>query len=262
MAMIVPTLNDVNITHVYSCATSPEVYTKLKSIHSDSSKLNQLQTLTMFLNFTMKPEQSIIEAYIEMEKLQRDLNEVGCAIDEITAVTQLIKALPKKHEAFKKAWGSVPVKEQTIANLFARLKKEDIESKMDSSQTSGSETSSGRAFYSGNTQQTQRSQPRQRNHQGKDRLPTTPCPICNRMGHWKKDCRYRQGGPPPQQPQHFTYQSPRRGPPFRGQQPIPSNVRNSQNQPRYSRDSGPFNYRNQPQHHQNRMAYVSEHTPE
>jgi hypothetical protein len=47
--------------------------------------------------------------YTEIEQLRRSLQEMGVIIDEATAVTKIVSALPDgKYHSFKKAWDSVP----------------------------------------------------------------------------------------------------------------------------------------------------------
>lgn len=68
-----------------------------------------------------------MSAYTEIEQIKRDLNYMGVSIDETTAVTKLVSSLPAAHSTFKKAWDSVDPANQTMVNLLARLKKEDLE---------------------------------------------------------------------------------------------------------------------------------------
>jgi len=128
MASIVTTLDSRNTNHVYKCTTAKEMFDRLQSIHSDSSELNKMHTLSAFLNFKIKPEQSMQDAYYDIEKLTQSLGEMGVEINEITTITKTVSAMPdEKFKAFKAAWDSVPVETQTMAYLLSRLKKEDLQ---------------------------------------------------------------------------------------------------------------------------------------
>jgi hypothetical protein len=125
MAIIVTTLNQVNSNHVFACTTSKEMFDKLKSIHADSSVLNKQHTLSAFLNFKIDPEKTLVHQFTEVEHLRRSLQEMGVAIDEATAVTKIVSALPDDmYQSFKKAWDSVADTSQTMDYLLARLRKE------------------------------------------------------------------------------------------------------------------------------------------
>ena len=130
-ALLVPTLEQSQTYHIYNCQTSKEMFDKLKSIHSDSSTLNKQRTLASFLNFQLKEDQTLVQAYAEVEELVKSLADMGVNIDESTSVTKIVSALPDdRHLAFKKSWDSVPEDKQTMTMLLSRLKKEDLETKI------------------------------------------------------------------------------------------------------------------------------------
>jgi gag-polypeptide of LTR copia-type/Domain of unknown function (DUF4219) len=114
-ALLVPTLEEKQMFHIYNCQTSKEIFEKLKSIHSDASTLNKQRTLASFLNFQLKKDQTLVEAYAEVENLVRSLADIGVNIDEPTSVTKIVSALPDdRYLAFKKSWDSVPAMPMTM----------------------------------------------------------------------------------------------------------------------------------------------------
>ncbi|CAL8145066.1 unnamed protein product [Orchesella dallaii] len=55
---------------------------------------------------------------------------MGVTLDESMVVSKIVSSLnDERHGAFKKAWDSVAADNQTMANLHARLKKEELEIK-------------------------------------------------------------------------------------------------------------------------------------
>jgi len=129
-SIIVSTLDQKQTNHIVQCESAKEIFQRLERIHSDHSALNKQHVLAEFLNFKMKPNQSLTDVYSEVEKLVRNLNRMGVAIDETTAITKIVSSLPDNpHKAFKKAWDSVPEESQTMDMLHSRLKKEDLEAK-------------------------------------------------------------------------------------------------------------------------------------
>ena len=125
-AILVPSLEESQTFHIYNCKSAKEIFDKLHSIHSDASALNKQHTLAKFLNFQLKPDQTLAAAFTEVESLVRSLADMGVNIDESTSVTKIVSALPDdRHLAFKKSWDSVPEEKQTMAMLLSRLKKEE-----------------------------------------------------------------------------------------------------------------------------------------
>ena len=178
-AFIVPTLNAVNTNHIYNCESSRAMFLKLESIHSDRSALNKQHTLSSFLNYSYKPEKTLAEMFVEVEQLVRHLNEMGVTIDETTAVTKMVSSLPDdKHQAFKKAWDSVPEDRQTMENLLARLRKEDLELK----HTAVEEKSANQAkAFQAKTDKASNAESRKKKIE--ELKKRTKCNKCHKVGH-------------------------------------------------------------------------------
>ena len=185
-AILVPTLDAINANHIRSCTTVKAMFHKLKSIHSDSSVLNKQHTLTAFLNFKMKPDLTLVQNYNEVEELSRSLNEMGVVIDEATTVTKIVSALPDdKYKSLKKAWDSVTPDSQTMVNLLARLRKEDLEPSYAASDTKEAELSKAYQARPDNKAYTRK--------QKIDELKKkTKCAKCGKIGHWARECRSKQ----------------------------------------------------------------------
>jgi len=129
-ALIVPSLNERQTSHVYNLNTSNEIWMKLKKINSDSSQLNNQHTLSKFFNYKITSDQSILDAYAEIEEISRSNNEMGVAMAESAVVTKIVSALNKEvHGSFKRTWDPVPDAEQTMDRLLSRLRKEELGSK-------------------------------------------------------------------------------------------------------------------------------------
>ena len=130
MAIIVTTLMEKQMGHVYSCETSHAMWEKLKNIHSDHSQLNKNQTLAKFLNYRVRSGQSVVEAFIEIEELARSLKEMGNEQSEETTMMIVLSSLPEpRFTMFKKAWHSVAEEEQSMERLLSRLRLEELEAK-------------------------------------------------------------------------------------------------------------------------------------
>ena len=128
-SIIASTLDSVQINHVYDCASSKDMFDRLKDVNSDSSSLNKQHTLMKFMNYTMSKSQSPVQAMVEIEQLARSLQEMGCAMPEEGIITKIVSSLPKQYSAFQTAWDSVSQSEQTRPNLLARLRREELKNK-------------------------------------------------------------------------------------------------------------------------------------
>ena len=200
-AILVPTLDKHQTNHVYSCATSKEMFDRLKDVNSDSSSLNKQHTLTSFLNYKIGSDQPIIRCYLDIEELARNLNEMGVAIDETTVVTKIVSSLPDDFLAFKKAWDSVPDTSQTMRMLLSRLRKEELEAKQkekvteESAQKSAAFAASSRQNGSkkqrgGQHQHVQQQlKHSERNRRTDELKKRTNCSKCGKLGHWYMECR-------------------------------------------------------------------------
>ena len=200
-ALIVPTLDAKQTSHIFNLATSKEIFDKLQAVNSDSSNLNKQHTLSSFLNYIIGPSKSILDAYVEMEQLARSLNEMGVTIDDTTLITKIVSSLPDdKFLAFKKAWDSVPENDQTMEMLLARLRKEELEFKQKAATASNSESSDSSAYLT-----------KHKNHskgfkkQNIEELKKkTKCKKCNKVGHWAKECRSKFAQNGAQASQHVS----------------------------------------------------------
>jgi len=86
MAIMVPLVDTKQMTHIRSCTTAKEVWDKLEKINSDASELNIQQTFSKFFQYKIGPEQSIVEAFGEIEELSRCLEEMNSALPEKAVV--------------------------------------------------------------------------------------------------------------------------------------------------------------------------------
>ena len=125
-AIILPLLDDKNFHHVEALDTSPEIWAKLVKMHSNASMQNKDLTMSKFFGFKIKEDDSVTDAYTEIEALARSLEIMGLKIEEEMIVSRIMQALPKKKfNVFKKSWDSEA--DKSMANLYTRLQKEESE---------------------------------------------------------------------------------------------------------------------------------------
>lgn len=184
-AIILPLLDERNMSHVYNCNSAHQLWEKLSKIHSDSSQLNKSHTMAKFFNYKIKDNDSIVDAYTEMEELARSLEQMGLKVEDEMVVSRIVEALPKgKFNAFKKSWDSDA--DKTMGNLYARLKKEELELSNGDEETESNNAAAYSAQRGGSGHQFKRRG--NSNSNGRDKKKDK-CNYCGKIGHWQRECR-------------------------------------------------------------------------
>lgn len=193
-SIIVPNVGKNQTYHIFNCRTSQEIYARLKDPNSDASTLNKQHTLSKFFNYKISPEQSILQAYREIEELARNLNEMGVVMNDTNVVTKIVLCLPdEKYHAFKKALDSVQEASQTMPIFLSKLKKEELENKNCEKKPKERKA----AAYSSGVTRTQSSSNSKDDKDLKGNRITelkkrTKCHYCSKLGHWKSECRKKE----------------------------------------------------------------------
>jgi len=185
-ALMVPSLNERQTSHIYGLATAHDIWTKLTQINSDSSQHNKQHTLSRFFNYQVAPGTSILDAYADIESIARSLLDIRIPMSSAAVVTKIVSALPDAtYGAFKKAWDSVPDAHQTMDRLLARLRKEELETKEFSETETMNQVTAVSSKHKGFQKQEANGQ-RKSLEKGKRK---GKCNNCGIPGHWARECR-------------------------------------------------------------------------
>ena len=190
-AAILTSCDDTNMDTIADSNTSKDMWDKLSAIHSDTSLLNQTETFSRFYSYEIKEGQSLVAAYQELERLAKEIRNMGENISDKAVIAKIVLSLPRRHDALRKAWASVPIGQQSMTALLTRLKQEDRERiKEDNDQAD--EDHSSKAFKSG----TKFGAKSGFKMSIAEKKKVTKCAKCGVKGHWAKECKSR--GPHPE----------------------------------------------------------------
>ena len=174
--IIATTLDDNQIPSIQDCLTSNAMWKKLEDMHSDRSELTKQMTYTRYYNYKIGHNQSLAEAYLEIEQIVASLHDMGETISEQSVVSKIVSSLPDRYKALRVSWDSVEPKSQTMAALLVRLKKEDMERQQEEHKSNANKS---KAF---NTNQRPPNNGKRQTIE--ERKKNSSCHNCGKMGHW------------------------------------------------------------------------------
>ena len=121
-----------------------------------------------------------------IELLVKQLKDVNEAISNSAVCSKVINSLPTRFNAFRTAWDSVAIENQTFENLTARLLKEETRTGNDESETTrlalevkALQSKLEAASFGKKTKNIS------------EIKKNTSCHYCKHKGHWARECRKR-----------------------------------------------------------------------
>lgn len=163
--IIVSRLEEKVVTHILSCKTAAEMWTKLKAIYEHQSQVS-VHVLTQRFFSLEYTEGKAAEFMSQLEEIKGTLKSLGEEISDKMIITKVLMSLPENMKHFISAWESTPTDKQTLTDLMSRLMLEEERGKNVERHTALASTTK---FVKSR----------------KD----IKCFECNKIGHMKKDCR-------------------------------------------------------------------------
>ncbi|KAG5895417.1 hypothetical protein JTB14_029428 [Gonioctena quinquepunctata] len=173
--LLVTRMEQGPLTHLLSCETAKDMWSKLKSIYDKESvvKLHLLQQQF----FTMSFGDENMSTYIsQLEEIKNKLKQAGEELSEKMVLTKILMSLPEKYKHFRSAWESVPIEKQTLDELTSRLLIEEERVK----------SYGGATAFAGSS--TRKETPKKWGGKIK-------CFVCQKLGHYGKNCYKRKESP-------------------------------------------------------------------
>ena len=182
--IIVSRMEQASIAHIMSCKTSNEMWIKLNTVYEKESEVSVHLLYQQFYN--LKFEGSVSEYMSKMTNLVSALAQKGEEVAKRSIITKVIMSLPEKYRHFSSAWESVPLKNQTVENLTARLLVE--EERFKAVETEVALAAKWESKYKKNARSSEKQQEKGRVSDSSNKTKYR-CHNCNEVGHFRKDCK-------------------------------------------------------------------------
>lgn len=116
-------MHEEALSHILSCESAFEMWTKLENLYERKSKVNVHSLHEQFYN--VKFEGDVNDFISAITNLRAKIKQQGEDISEQMVMTKIIMALPERFRYFRSAWESVSKDDQTLENLSTRLLMEE-----------------------------------------------------------------------------------------------------------------------------------------
>ena len=123
--ILVVSLGEEPLMHIINCDTSAEMYAALESVYEQKSQTSVHLLQQQFFQYTKNPEDSIAMHVAKLQKISRQLQDLGEKISENMLVTKILMTLPEQYNHFFASWEATGIKERTLKTLTARLCMEE-----------------------------------------------------------------------------------------------------------------------------------------
>lgn len=101
------------LEYLITSNTAKDMWTKLSSIHEQTSEANKLILLQRFHEYRMEVNDKVVQHIAKIQNMARQLKDVGERISDTAVMAKILGSLPGKFGALITAWDSVHPAEQT-----------------------------------------------------------------------------------------------------------------------------------------------------
>lgn len=175
--ILVISMGEEPMLHIMNCDTAAEMWTFLESVYEQKSETSIHLLQQQFFQYVKSPEDSIAVHISKLQKMAKQLEDLGDKISENMLITKILMTLPGEYNHFFASWEATAREERTLKNLTSRLSMEETRL--------GIRPSNSEAFLAkGKTQRKlTNTNKKQTNQSSKGK-----CFKCGEFGHWKREC--------------------------------------------------------------------------
>lgn len=123
-AILTSSMNADNQMKVINCKTAFKIWTRLKSIYSNTSSFQKENLLNKLHSYKISSTAEISQGISEMESIAAQLGLLNEVVSNESLMSAILRALPRNFKTFITVWKGTPAAERTIDNLLTRLMAE------------------------------------------------------------------------------------------------------------------------------------------
>ena len=183
--VVVTRLDEKVLTHILTCTSSAEMWTKLKTVYENQSQVSVHLLQQRF--FSLEYEEGNAAGFIsQIEEIKGNLGHLGEKISDKMAMTKVLMSLPESMKHFVSAWESAPSESQTLANLMSRLMIEEERNKSAEKSTA----LAAKSKWAKHKKDIKCFECKELGHVKRNcpRLKSKICSFCKKHGHLSQDC--------------------------------------------------------------------------
>ena len=184
------------LENLINCTTAASMWSSLCALYQHKSKENIHMIQNSFFEYRMNVGDSINTHINKIQTIANCLKDLGKPVEEDSIITKIICSLPPAYNSIVTAWANLPVEQQTVVNLKARLLQ--LENLL---ALQGSGTSGDSAFFTRSSKMSSQHKPHQnesnrsytsRENQNSEYIrglkSRTRCYNCGEFDHWTAEC--------------------------------------------------------------------------
>ncbi|XP_054726684.1 uncharacterized protein LOC129236360 [Anastrepha obliqua] len=123
--ILVVSMGEAPLMHIINCETAAAMFATLESVSEQKSDTSIHLLQQQFFQYVKSAEDSIAMHIAKLQKIARQLEDLGEKISENMLVTKILMTLPEQYNHFFAAWEATKKKDRTLKMLTARLCMEE-----------------------------------------------------------------------------------------------------------------------------------------
>lgn len=125
MMFLTQALSKSQLSKVVNCDSGKAIWDRLCATHEQKDESSVHMVQQQFYEYQKDKNDDVSTHISKVQSLARRLEDLGEKPTNNAVITKILMTLPPSYRGLVSAWDSTPVDERTLANLTARLLKEE-----------------------------------------------------------------------------------------------------------------------------------------